>query len=348
MTDRPTADGSTSVPGTSVQEFRAALGAFATGVTIVTTCHDGNDAGLTANSFNSVSLEPPMVLWSLGKSSRSLAHFTGAAHFAVHILAAEQESLSARFAQRGADKFAELPLQRGHGHVPLLTGCVARFQCRKLFEYEGGDHIIFVGQVICFDHTARWPLLVHRGKYAVAEPRREGEVGEAVEASADSLAFLITRAYFALRGPGLQYSERLGVGWAERYVLGTLLDTDGRSMQEVNDLIGCTGLTATPESVQRLSRAGFLTTTRAADGGEVLLLTEAGRDYCLSMIAATKACEADAEMQLGPQAQVLKHLLSRVIATNAGKYERINRHMETIARNLETFAACATPLDAAT
>jgi hypothetical protein len=98
--------------------------------------------------------------------------------------------------------------------------------------------------------------------------------------------------------------------------------------------------------VQRLLRAGFLTTTRAADGGEVLLLTEAGRDYCLCMIAATKACEADAEMQLGPQAQVLKHLLSRVIATNAGKYDRINGHMETIARNLETFAACATPLRA--
>ena len=107
------------------------------------------------------------------------------------------------------------------------------------------------------------------------------------------------------------------------------------------------GLTATPESVQRLSRAGFLTTTRAADGSEVLLLTEVGRDYCLSMIAATKACEADAAMQLGPQAQVLEHLLSRVIATNAGKYDRINRHMETIARNLETFAACGTPLDAA-
>ena len=281
-----------------------------------------------------------MVLWSLGKSSRSLAHFTGAAYFAVHILADEQESLSARFAQRGADKFGELPLQRGHGNVPLLTGCVARFQCRKLFEYEGGDHIIFVGQVVCFDHTARRPLLLHRGKYAVAEPRREGGggAGKPVEASPDGLAFLITRAYFALRGPGLQYSERLGVGWADRYFLGSLLNTDGRSMQEVNDLIGCMGLTATPESVQRLARAGFLT-TRPADGGEVLLLTEAGREYCLSMIAATKACEADAEMQLGPQAQVLEHLLCRVIATNAGKYDRINRHMETIARNLETFAA---------
>src|SRR4249919_2131388 len=106
------------------REFRGALGAFTTGVTIVTTRDDGgHDVGLTVNSFNSVSLEPPLVLWSLARNAASLPAFVAAEHFAVHILAADQEPLSNRFAQRGADKFAGLELARGEGGVPLLPGC---------------------------------------------------------------------------------------------------------------------------------------------------------------------------------------------------------------------------------
>src|SRR6185503_13266212 len=112
------------------REFRNALGAFTTGVTIVTTCDGaGRDVGLTVNSFNSVSLEPPLVLWSLARSSASLAAFVEAPYFAVHILGARQEALSNCFARRGADKFAGLELVRGHGGVPLLDGCAARFEC---------------------------------------------------------------------------------------------------------------------------------------------------------------------------------------------------------------------------
>ena len=110
------------------REFRNALGSFTTGVTIVTTRDaSGHDVGLTANSFNSVSLDPPLVLWSLAKSSTSLSAFVEAKHFAVHILAADQEPLSNRFATRGADKFAGLQIERGEGGMPLLHGCAARF-----------------------------------------------------------------------------------------------------------------------------------------------------------------------------------------------------------------------------
>src|SRR6267154_5224513 len=102
-------------------QFRNALGAFATGVTIVTTRdHGGRDVGLTANSFNSVSLNPPMVLWSLAKSARSRSAFEAAQHWAVHILAADQEELANRFATRGTDKFAGLTTDDGRGQVPLL------------------------------------------------------------------------------------------------------------------------------------------------------------------------------------------------------------------------------------
>jgi 3-hydroxy-9,10-secoandrosta-1,3,5(10)-triene-9,17-dione monooxygenase reductase component len=320
------------------KEFRSALGAFATGVTIVTACHEGIDVGLTANSFNSVSLDPPMVLWSLGKSSRSLAHFTGAGHFAVHILSEEQEALSARFATRGADKFSGLDFQRGHDDLPLLTGCVARFQCRKLFEYEGGDHVIFVGEVVAFDHISKRPLLFHGGQYAVAAPRSDDAESKAPgDAPIEGLGYLITRAYFDLRATALRHAEERSIGWADRYLLGALLDANGRSVDEINDLIGYTGLKVTAESVQRLVNDGYVTTSRSTDGTEIMWLSESGRDYCLSMIARTKAAEAEAEMRLGQQAPELKHLLKRLVDTTHATDDRMGRHMDMIGRNIESF-----------
>src|SRR5882672_787909 len=122
-------------------EFRRALGSFATGVTIITTrAQDGTPLGLTVNSFNSVSLNPPLVLWSLANNSMSLDAFRAAPNWAVHVLAADQEELSGRFAKRGIDKFAGLELDTGAGNIPLLRGCSARFQCRTAFQQEGGDH----------------------------------------------------------------------------------------------------------------------------------------------------------------------------------------------------------------
>jgi 3-hydroxy-9,10-secoandrosta-1,3,5(10)-triene-9,17-dione monooxygenase reductase component len=153
-----------------VKAFRKALGAFTTGVTIVTThSADGKDHGLTANSFNSVSLDPPMVLWSLGRTSSSLSVFLDADHFAVHVLALEQEDLSNQFARSGTDKFLNCALERGVGNVPLLDGCVARFECRVVHRYEGGDHVIFVGEVAGFDSFDRSPLVFHSGNYARVE-----------------------------------------------------------------------------------------------------------------------------------------------------------------------------------
>ena len=162
--------------------FRSALGAFATGVTIVTTRDaEGRDVGLTANSFNSVSLDPPMVLWSLAKNARSLPAFLAATHFAVHVLAADQDGLSQRFSARGSDKFAGLDLERGPAQVPLLRGCSARFQCRTAFRHEGGDHVIFVGAVESFDQSDRPPLIFHGGRYALAirkEPQPRARAGK--------------------------------------------------------------------------------------------------------------------------------------------------------------------------
>jgi len=146
--------------------FRHALGVFATGVTVVTTKEPaGTYKGLTVNSFSSVSLDPPLVLWSLARNSANMPAFASAAHFAVNVLAADQESLSSHFAISGDDRFDGVPFDEGLGGAPLLAGCVARFQCETRHRHEGGDHLIFVGEVLAFDTDDRPALLFHKGVY---------------------------------------------------------------------------------------------------------------------------------------------------------------------------------------
>jgi len=147
------------------RRYRDALSQFATGVTIVTARGDAGElAGVTANSFNSVSLDPPLILWSLAKSSRSMAVFESADQFAVHILASDQDELANLFASRVDDKFAGLAV--GSEGPPLIAGCTARLVCATRHRYEGGDHIIMVGEVLTYESEPKPPLLFHGGGYA--------------------------------------------------------------------------------------------------------------------------------------------------------------------------------------
>lgn len=147
--------------------FRNALGSFATGVTIATTLDAGGQpVGVTASSFNSVSLDPPLVLWSVAKANMSRAAFCDSGHFAVHVLAKDQAELSNRFAKSGGDKFAGLNWQKGAADSPILADYAALFQCRTRHQYDGGDHIIMVGEVLDFHAQDRAPLLFHAGRYA--------------------------------------------------------------------------------------------------------------------------------------------------------------------------------------
>lgn len=155
------------------KKFRQALGRFITGIAIATTCKaDGSPVGLTINSFNSVSLDPPLVLWSLGKNSPSLGEFEQAGHFAINVLGADQIPLSNCFARPG-DKFAEVDWKSGVANAPVIDGCIATFECKTTFCYDGGDHIIFVGEVENFSTTDGEPLLYLDGRYGVARPHPE-------------------------------------------------------------------------------------------------------------------------------------------------------------------------------
>lgn len=157
--------------GFDPRAFRRGLGNFATGVTIVTArSPNGEQVGVTANSFNSVSLDPPLILWSIDKRSNSHAVFEAASHFAVNILAHDQIELSNHFARPQADKFARVTCEIGAGGAPLLPDCAARFQCERYLQVDGGDHWILIGKVVAFDDFGRSPLLYHQGAYSMVLP----------------------------------------------------------------------------------------------------------------------------------------------------------------------------------
>lgn len=153
------------------RDFRNALGTFATGVTIVTTqTAAGEPIGLTCNSFSSVSLSPPLILWSLSLRSPNLPNFLQATHFAVNVLAADQTELSQRFSKPIPKKFEGVACETSRHGVPVLSGCSAHFECRTEARHYAGDHVIFIGHVLHYAYAEREPLAYCRGKYAAVKP----------------------------------------------------------------------------------------------------------------------------------------------------------------------------------
>ena len=148
------------------RELRNLMGQFATGVTIITTvAADGTPVGLTANSFSSVSLNPALVLWSLDKRSPNIELFRHNSHFAINILAASQHELSSQFARPADDKFADVDYQLTDSGTVVLDGALVSLVCRNACQYEGGDHLIFIGEIEQFASRAGEPLVFHGGQY---------------------------------------------------------------------------------------------------------------------------------------------------------------------------------------
>ncbi|WP_025916622.1 flavin reductase family protein [Herminiimonas sp. CN] len=154
--------------------FRHALSQFATGVTIITTrLADGTLLGLTASSFNSVSLEPPLVLWSLGNRASSMEAFAGNSHYVINVLALDQAPLAERFSRPIKNRFEGVEYELSRTGHPILKGVSAWFECHNRSRYPEGDHVIFVGEV---ERCAAYPqpaLVFHNGKFVTTQPAED-------------------------------------------------------------------------------------------------------------------------------------------------------------------------------
>ncbi len=165
MADGGAMQSSGFTPGAeTTRAFRDALGTFATGVTVITVAGPEGPLGFVANSFSSLSMDPPLVLWSLAKSAGRFHHYAGARHFAIHVLAEGQSDLIQRFHRTGTG-FSALDHDLSPQKVPLLAGALTRLECEQHATHEGGDHLIVVGRVhrvVCHDGA---PLVFSKGRF---------------------------------------------------------------------------------------------------------------------------------------------------------------------------------------
>lgn len=305
------------------QDFRAALGTFTTGVTIITTrAADGEAVGITANSFNSVSLNPPLVLWSLAKNAKSLEAFTNSKHWNVHVLSAAQEELSGRFARQGEDKFGGLELDEGVSKAPLIPDCTARFQCRTAFSYEGGDHIIFVGEVLAFDRSDRPPLVYQGGQYALTarKPREEVRLASPpppeCSYTEDLLGYLVGRSHYQILHALRNLLDTQALDERSFFVLSVLSIRDHLTLEEINAFIAYTGMLADAASMSAMLQHNLVAEEQVG-GRTRYVLTADGREASLRQIALAKAVEEDLAAKLGPgDTMALKLLLKRLIASS--------------------------------
>lgn len=229
--------------------FRRALGNFATGVTVITaTASDGSRAGVTANSFNSVSLDPPLILWSICKNSGSYSVFEKASHFAVNILAADQINLSNHFARPSDDKFKDIQFSLGLGDAAILPDTSACFQCEQYQTLDGGDHWILIGKVVSFVDTGRAPLVYHGGAYSAVIPHagsKPQETSASEEAQSKNDQRLANNLYYQMIQAVKRYQASYqpiqlatGLHTIEARMLLTLNDFQTLSLQELEDRIG--------------------------------------------------------------------------------------------------------------
>lgn len=297
--------------------FRRALGNFATGVTVVTAASgDGRKVGVTANSFNSVSLDPPLILWSIDKRSSSHEVFEAASHFAVNVLAADQIDLSNNFARPKDDRFVEIEHEEGEGGAPVLVDCSARFHCEKFQQVDGGDHWIMIGKVVAFDDFGRSPLLYHQGAYSMVLPhtrmtrREEGQLPSSSFQGrlSHNLYYLMTQALRAYQASYQPRQLSTGLRTSEARMLMVLENDAGLSVTDLQREVAMPAREI-EEAVANLRRKGLVN-----DEGNRVRLTVKGIDetealWSIAEEQQEKMFAQFTEEQIGHFKTVLKGLI---------------------------------------
>lgn len=299
--------------------FRRALGNFATGVTIITTrAADGTNIGVTASSFTSLSMDPPLILWSSIKDTPSCRVFEASAHFAVNILASDQMEMSNNFARQQDDKFEGVEWEEGIGGSPIFPNCAGRFQCETYNKLDGGDHWIFVGKVVAFDDSGRSPLCFHQGSYSMvfSHPETFPSAGQHTTQNtkegrmSNHVFFLMLRASRAYQEKYRPKLTTLGLNLVESRILIVLNDFSGLDAKELVVHMH-TPINEAREALLSLYDRGLVVAT-----GDNYSLSETGSAkaeeiWTLAGAHATDSFKAFSEAEINTFTDVLRHLISQ-------------------------------------
>jgi len=302
-------------PTADLRSFRQALGQFATGVTVVAGAGEAGPFAVTANSFQSVSLEPPLVLWSLRRQSSKMVSFLEAGRFAVNVLAAGQTELAGHFARSGADRFAGCDWAPGLGGAPLLAGVAAHFECVKVAEHDGGDHVVFIGRVeryACFDRSG---LVFAQGRYALAisHPGRPADLQLAGHPRDDFFLPLLARAYAYLADAFSEHHGAEGVDTAQARVLAFLAIGSGASAEAIAARTFL-GENTVQDALAKLAAGDYV----APRPPGALAITEKGLDLLRRIVARAHAFEAEKLADLPAEDVATTRRVLRALAARGG------------------------------
>jgi 3-hydroxy-9,10-secoandrosta-1,3,5(10)-triene-9,17-dione monooxygenase reductase component len=303
--------------------LRRALGQFPTGVTIVTAARGARKSGMTANSFSSVSLDPPLVQWSVAKSAPSHDAFVDADAFAIHFLGADHRELALRFGARHPDKFTGIDHVAGVTGAPLITDLAPIFECRTWARYPGGDHTILVGEVVRLVARAQDPLLFHSGvlRGIEARPTRQPPAPAAAGFVPNYLAYLLARASVVVSGEFHARLKDWGLTVPEWRVLACLMDVEGLSVGE----LAAMALMKQPRLTKVLDRmeAEGLVERRGTPSDRrrtPIHLTAKGRATVKPVLRAARAHEATLLKKFSDEERaVIKYALDLLIGGSATK-----------------------------
>lgn len=321
-----------SLPPTDPAHFKACLSRFATGVTVIATRDgDGRPVGLTANSFNSLSLDPPLILWSLGEKASTLEIFKGRRYFSVSVLAVDQVDTASRFASKLADRFAGISFHDGLDGIPLIDGALAWFECERLTQLHHGDHWLFIGEVKRCAMDEGSPLVFRHGEFAVSDPMTAKLAGGAAVAGSlepgaepfyeEYLPYLLARAGHQIAAGFDHHLRRHGLSLLSWRVLAALAVRESWTVGELADV--CLAKQPTiSKMLDRLEAQGFvMRRPDPADARRVLVtLTDSGRARIAPVLTDASAFNMSVLASYSPESlTAMKSLLKDLIARYPGQ-----------------------------
>ena len=299
------------------RELRQAFGKYTTGVTIVTADVNGKKVGMTANSFSSLSLDPPLVMWSVRRSSTNFDDFLAASYFAVNVLSESQIEISQRFAKSSPDKYAGVTHATGVGGSPVFEDAAAIFECRTEAFHDGGDHVIMVGRVMKVVRTDQSPLAFADGRYSAlmehpamrASTSEQQPNGWTQDTMRQFVSVLLLRAYNRMSEELAELRDKEDLSTNESRVLNVAATYPAQTLAQSMPLLYLSDLAA-EDALQRLVAKGFL----KLDGDRRVVVTEAGREKAQRVMAGMAQLDARVLQNVpAEQADWLRRILVDII-----------------------------------